>query len=281
VIARLPVLAALALAALPTLARAGEFVPYRALYDMTLKSADRDSAVVTVAGQLDEEWSESCDGWTMVQRSALEVGIGGEAAVRLLSDVTTWESRDGRSYRFSVRNRSSDSEDERIEGAARVGGPDRGGTARFEKPKPHSVALPAGTVFPTAHTIAVLDAAESAPTAMSRLVFDGMSGDGLFDVSAVIGRPGRPGRTPPAPLVGLRAWPAQVAFFAHGATGAEPDHEVGLKLYENGVTDEMTLDFGPFRVRATIRALEMAARPTCGSSRAPKPRKGADATTGR
>ncbi len=284
---RAPLLAGLVLAVLTGTAAAapGSFVPYRALYDVALKSAARDSAVADVVGKIDEEWSESCEGWTMQQRTALEIAIGGEASVRLLANVATWESRDGLTYRFSVRNQSSDQDDERIEGMARLSGRGKAGTARFEAPKRRRMKLPAGTIFPTAHTNAVLAAAKDAPVTVNRLVFDGLSGDGLFDVSAVLSRAERPGAQPgakvPAPLAGLRAWPAQIAFYAHGGTDAVPDHEVGLKLYENGVTDQMILDFGPFTVRATIKALELSPRPTCrsqsglapGAGVAPKPRQ--------
>ena len=268
---RVALLAALAFAALTAAADAAQFVPYRALYDMTLNSATRDSAVANVTGQIDEEWNETCDGWTMQQRTALEVAIGGEASVRLLSNVTTWESRNGLIYRFNVRNRSSDSEEERIEGMARLAGPGKAGTAKFEQPEARSMKLPAGTIFPTAHTNAVLEAAKDAPTALTRVVFDGLSGDGLFDVSAILGRAAASDAAPSAKvrkvLAGLRAWPAQIAFFRHGSHDAEPDHEVGLKLYENGVTDEMILDFGPFTARATIKALELSPRPACNPGR--------------
>ncbi len=264
---RVPILAALLLAALPAAAAAAAFVPYRALYDVTLKSAARDSAVAGVAGKIEEEWNETCDGWTMQQRTALEIAIGGEASVRLLSNVATWEARNGLAYRFSVRNRSSDSDEERIEGEARLPGPGKAGTARFDAPKAHKMTLPAGTIFPTTHTNVVLDAAKNAPVVVNRLVFDGLSGDGLFDVSAVLGRAdaarARPTNAALGALAGLGAWPAQVAFYAHGGTGAEPDHEVGLRLYANGVTDDMILDFGPFTVRATIKALQLVPRPTC------------------
>ncbi len=266
---RVSLLALFAIAALPAAAAAGEFVPYRALYDTTLKAAERDSAVVGVAGQIEEEWSEACDGWTMQQRTAIEVAIGGEASVRLLSNVTTWEARNGLTYRFNVRNRSSDADEERIEGVARLAGPGKGGTAHFDHPRTRRVKLPAGTIFPTAHTDVVLAAAKGAPVVVERTVFDGLSGDGLFDVSAVLGRPSppadRPGRKALAPLAGLTAWPAQIAFYEHGSKAAEPDHEVGLKLYDNGVTDEMVMDFGQFTVLARLKALELQPRPTCRS----------------
>lgn len=264
---RVPLLAALALVALTAAASAGEFVPYRALYGAALKSAERDSAVADVSGQIEEEWNESCDGWTMQQRTALDVAIGGENSVRVLSNVTTWESRDGLTYRFSVRNRSSNAAEERVEGMARLKGPGEGGTARFERPKRRVLALPPGTIFPTAHTDAVLAAAQGAPVTFERTVFDGLSGDGLFDVSAVLGRPAvspaDPARKALMPLAGLRVWPAQVAFYEHGSKAAEPDHEVGLRLYDNGVTDDMVMDFGDFTVLATLKALELAPRPTC------------------
>jgi hypothetical protein len=250
---------------LPSAAPAGSFAPHRAIYDMSLKSADRDSGIVAVSGEMAMDFAESCEGWTMEYRSAFEISVGGEDTIRVLTNLTSWESRDGLEYRFNVRNLTSGQDEARIEGTARIAGPGKAGVARYEKPASQTVELPAGTLFPTAHTEAVLQSAGRVPASLRRYVFDGYDGEGLYDVNAVVGMPiaAPPQRPVLAPLAGLRAWPAQIAFYRSGAAVAEPDHEVGLRMYENGVGDEMTIDFGRFKVLARLRALELGARPRC------------------
>lgn len=249
----------------PSGAPAASFAPHRAIYDLSLRSAERDSGIVAVSGEMAMAFAESCEGWTMEYRSAFEIGVGGEDAIRVLTNVTSWESRDGLEYRFNVRNLTSGQGEERIEGTARISGPGKAGIARYEKPANHTVQLPAGTLFPTAHTEAVLRAAGPVSASIRRYVFDGYDGEGLYDVNAVVGAPiaALPQRPVLAPLAGLRAWPAQIAFYRSGAAIAEPDHEVGLRLYENGVGDDMTIDFGRFKVLARLRSLDLDARPRC------------------
>jgi len=262
--------AALAALLLPTWAgpagAAGKFAPHRALYDMSLKSSDRDMSVLAVNGEMMADWGETCEGWTLEYRSALEIEVPGEDAMRITTNVSTWEARDGLSYRFTVRNVERDGDEERIEGTARLDGKGQGGTAHYTKPEEKAFTLPPGTIFPTAHTEAVLAAAGDQPASFRRIVFDGLSTDSLFDVSAVMGAPnpdGGPVRDAAKPIAGLKSWPAHLAFFHYASQDAAPDNEMSFRMFANGVEDEMTIDFGRFKVLAKLKALELSPRPTC------------------
>jgi hypothetical protein len=262
-----PAILALAIAAWPHLAAAQHFAPHRALYDMSLHGTGRDSSIMSVEGEMLAEWTETCEGWTLEHRSSFEIGVGGEQAVRLSTHVATWESRDGLSYRFNVRNVERDGNEERVEGFARLDGEGKGGSVRYARPEAKTVPLPAGTIFPTAHSNEVLARAGEATVSFKRIVFDGLSADGLFDVSAVIGTPNREGvepvRAAAKPLAGLRSWNTHIAFFRYGSSDAAPDNEVSFRMYANGVTDDMIIDFGQFKVLAVLKALELAPRPSC------------------
>ena len=258
--------AALAATLLPAIAAAGVFAPHRALYEMTLRSSERDSGIVSVRGEMLADWGETCEGWTLEHRSSVDIEVGGESPLRVTTAVTTWESRDGLTYRFSVRNTERDGSEERIEGTARLDGPGQGGTVRYEKPEARSQSLPPGTIFPTAHSEEVLAAAGDNPVSFRRVVFDGMSDDGLFEVNAVIGvanPAGPPLREASKPLEGLKSWPTHIAFYRHGSADAVPDNEIIFRMYENGVSDDMTIDFGRFKVLARLKALELSPRPSC------------------
>ena len=260
---------AFALVVLPDLARAQYFAPHRALYTMSLHGTDHDPSILSVEGEMMDEWGESCEGWTLEHRSSFEIGVGGEQSIRLATQIATWEARDGLSYRFSVRS-LRDGGEERIEGAARLDGPGKGGSVHYSRPKEKTKPLPAGTIFPTAHSEEILSrAGEStgeSTVSFKRTVFDGLSGDGLFEVNALIGPPQRPGpaeRAAAKPVASLRSWPTQVAFYRYASPDAAPDNEVSFRMYANGVSDDMIIDFGQFRVLAVLKALELSPRPTC------------------
>jgi hypothetical protein len=194
-----------------------------------------------------------------------DVGYSAGQTVRIVSNIATWESRDGLQYRFNVTNKTNDQVTERTEGHAALTGPTSGGKAIFDQPSPKTTELPAGVIFPTEHSRVVLRDIGGGPMILSHVVFDGLTDEGPLQVSTVIGAEVAPDRQAAlAPLKGLRSWPVQMAFFPAGAGAVEPEQEIGMRLYENGVGDAMVLDFGDFKVRANLVRLEMAKHPSCG-----------------
>jgi hypothetical protein len=244
---------------------AAELMPHRALYKMTLTSSRGGSGIETVQGEMIADWSESCDGWTLDQRSVFDVGYSSGQNLRIVSNISTWESRDGLQYRFNVTNKTNEEVTERTEGHARLSGEKGGGTAEFEQPDASKTALPKGTIFPTEHSRQVLRDLGGAPMILSHTVFDGLTDGGPLQVSTVVGGEVAPDTTTAmAALKGLRSWPVQMAFFKAGAGASEPDQEIGMRLYENGVGEAMVLDFGEFKVRANLVKLDVDKHPSCG-----------------
>ena len=85
-------------------AQAADFAAHRALYDMTLKEARSGSGISSVTGKMAVEWKNSCTGWAFQYRSVIDVTFEEGDPVRLTSNATSWESSDGRDYRFDVRH---------------------------------------------------------------------------------------------------------------------------------------------------------------------------------
>ena len=56
-----------------------------------------------------------------------------------------------------------------------------------------------------------------------------------------------------------------MAFFPIAGKAAEPAHEIGMVMYDNGVGENLLLDFGDFKVRAHLLRLEMSEHPSCGA----------------
>lgn len=239
-------------------------VPHRAVYDVNLSSVQSGSGISSVKGEMLAEWSQSCDGWALDHRTLFDISYTQGGTVRLTSSVATWEALSGLEYHFDITNAINGKVTEKYEGRGQLANQHDGGQVNYIIPKREPMKLARETVFPMIHTRRVLDATASAPAIRSMLVFDGMSKEGSFRVNAVIGKP--------APLTGSkleglsnrRSWPLQMAYFSVSGREPEPEHEVGMRIYDNGVGDEMLLDFGDFKVKADLKRLEYAKQPNCG-----------------
>jgi len=249
-------------------AAAVELAPHAALYALSLLAARAGSGIESVSGQMHAEWVESCDGWAFSHQAVFELeGAGG--SVRLTANVATWESRDGLEYRFSVRNVTDGGEPELIEGHATLAGKDKGGRAVFERPDPEVMELPPRTLFPVIHSIEVIAAAEAGERIVPRIVFDGLTRDGALEVNAVVGSPiaaSAPATAVGRLLAGRKSWPVHMAYFPLGSRAAEPQHEIRLRMYDNGVGEDLVLYFGDFTLRARLAELVMLPKPTCGAN---------------
>src|SRR5262249_39288178 len=152
---------------------------------------------------------------------------------------------------FFIRNLENGEVKEEYRGEARLDGPGKGGVANYTVPKGRKIQLPAGTLFPTAHTIALLKHIQAGDTFLWATIFDGFDADGISDVRAVVHKNLATEAAPDGRSPLLSAGPSNrvhLAFFDHSGNSTEPDHEQQLRLHMNGVVESMVLDFGDFTV---------------------------------
>src|SRR5690606_33391881 len=154
-------LAAIALSAAPALSAAGAAptAPHRASYVLTLKSAKSGSGIADVKGRMLFEIVDACDGWTVNQR--LELRMLSNEAPELVTETsyTSWESKDGLRFRFDSRTTRNGVLAEEFRGSAELVDLESGGEATYTVPEQRKLKLPKGTLFPTAHTEAVIQRA--------------------------------------------------------------------------------------------------------------------------
>jgi hypothetical protein len=232
---------------------------------MSLGSALADSGVVAATGAMDYEWGETCDGWTIEQRYRLKIRYAEDRDVDVTSAFVTWESKDGLRYRFNQRETRNGQLDQEIRGEAKLDGPGRGGVARFTKPRSQILKLAPGVLFPSAHTIFLIDEAKAGTVFVTRHVFDGATDENAVQVSAVIGTrltadpiSARLGR-----LLERPGWRIRLAFFPVDAKAEEPDYELGMDLLDNGVSRDMVIDYGDYSIRANLDDIEPLVKPSC------------------
>lgn len=238
----------------PAAADAAGVAPHRAVYDLTLATARSGAQVSAVDGEMTFRWADTCDGWTIEQHYRLDFLYTQGMEVELTSSYAIWESRDGTELAFSTRTASNGVVDEEIRGVASRPAADRPGTVVYRLPEETERPLPAGVLFPTAHTIELLDRAETGAMLFTALLFDGTHFDELTEISAVIGTGRAAPDTAEEPLLARPSWPVRLAFFT--AADALPDYEIAVRLFDNGVIDTMDIDYGDFVVRATLTELE-------------------------
>ncbi len=246
-------------------AHAASLAPHRALYTLTLRSS-RDQAVIAASGVMSFELQDVCTGIVTAQHIAIDLTDRDGRGTHTVSDYATFERRDGKRFDFHSRETTDGDVTQALEGSAVPATAGRPGRADYASGPAHQVALPAGTLFPNAHTRTILEAAEAGRRFLSLPLFDGTSPDGAQDTFVTIGK-----HEPPAP----RRWPAlsalgstrvHVAFFDRNGTAMLPDYEIGMRYFDNGVASDLTLDFGDFVMRGELTGFEPYRSPRCGGA---------------
>jgi hypothetical protein len=212
------------------------------------------------------EWADSCDGWTIEQRYRLSIVMSQGENIELTTSYVTWEAKDGRRYRFNVVRERNGETEEKLRGEARIDDAETRGFAEFSEPREDRVLLPAGTLFPSEYTLRLIENAREGRKLLSRLVFDGATVDGPFEINAVIGDEHSAGPLDgeaAAALLEGGSWPMRLAFFGAFSQNAEPDYEVGMDLLPNGVARSLELDYGVFTIDGTLESLERLPKPSC------------------
>jgi hypothetical protein len=211
------------------------------------------------------QWGESCDGWTVEQRYRLKMAYAESQDVSISSNFVTWESKDGLRYRFNQKETRNGTDNDEIRGTAKLDGPDKGGAVEFEKPQPKSLKLPPGVLFPSSHTIFLIDKAKAGENFISRQLFDGATVENAVLVSAVIGAKVEPDEesAKKSPLLNRPGWRVRLAFFPADQKAEKPDYELGMLLLDNGVSRDMVIDYGDYSIRAKLDDIEALPKPGC------------------
>ncbi|WP_200341192.1 cell envelope integrity EipB family protein [Rhodovibrio sodomensis] len=233
-------------------------VPHKAVYELSLAKARSSQAVNAISGTIVFTWRDVCDGWSVDYKAEMRVSFGARGTQQTAWQYSAWEGDDGKRFRFFTRRATAGGEPERRRGSARIT-PGEGGTATLEQPEARTVDLPADTMFPKAHSEAILERAKAGETFFWRYVFDGTGdGDGLFGVNAIILKELEANTALPIdhPLVrDQRSWRVQLAYFPSGQEESTPESEQVTRLFANGVAGSIEIDYGDFVVDAELSEL--------------------------
>ncbi len=265
-----PLMATLALfAATPVLA--AERVPmaaHRALYNLTLETV-RGGDVGAATGTMAYEVTDACDGWASRQRLSMTLTNRDGQDIQLVSDYATWESKDGLSMRFRMRQTTDTAITEQVEGSATLQADGQGGSVHYTVPEEKDVRLPAATLFPMRHTEAIIAGAQDGKKFINVPIFDGTGDHGAQDSFVVMSNWGPTVKSEFPDLAKLESGKVHVSFFDRTAKPSPdklagvPDYEVGMTYFANGVADDLHMDFTDFVMSGHLGEFTLTPPPHC------------------
>ncbi|MBB5276457.1 hypothetical protein HNR26_002526 [Rhizobium rosettiformans] len=267
---RMAVRASVALAAVgatgqAALAATVGLVPHRAVYDIVLKEASDRSGIESVRGRMVYEFSGStCKGFNTQFRFVTRIDVG--EGVRMTDQrSSTFEDVAAGKFRFENKSFTDDQLDKDVKGAAA----EADGKVKIELtgPDKRDIEL-ADSRFPAEHMLEVIARARKGERVFESRIFDGSEdGDQTFLTTTIVGGPKKSAQTDPeakavASLGPQDYWPVSIAYFDEKTKDdQEPIYSQSFKLYENGVTRDLTLDYGDFVLAGKLTKLEVLGKP--------------------
>ncbi len=222
----------------------------REIYNLSLERTS--GYLFTARGRTVVDTRVGCGITHTLQRSLADVTYKDGEPIRTDFAIETWESTDGRTLRFRVRNAQSGNGTEVHDGVAKLTADGSGQVTFTTKDKPF--ALPRGTMFPTAFARAMLKAAEKGHDVGAQLVFQGGGQSALVTAAVKIGRlsskPHEIAKDTAGLLTGAAAWPILISYFE--SNGEQPSSEVAADMYANGLLGSFSLVYPQFTLRAKL-----------------------------
>lgn len=244
---------------------AADLAAHRALYGATLERVQNGTGIIAAEGTMALSLERACDGWISTLQTVIDTTLDNGRTLRQDLRFAGWESLDGKTYRFSSRQRIGDAE-VGFKGSARQGDPATGGTAEFVVPAKKTIALPGGTLFPISHMAWLIDRARAGGRQDVRVLFEGAGGEGAQQVAAFIG----PLQPPAAdamslfgPLAARPGWSMQMGYYRPDGRSPTPDYEAEVFQLDNGVASGMIISMGGFSVRLKMLKVESVPAPRC------------------
>ena len=234
--------------------------PHKAFYDLTLEST-HGGGTVAASGSMSFQVTDVCTGWASQQQLRLQLVTREGQATDMVSNYATLESKDGRHLTFDMQERDNGTVTQQVRGEASMTA-DGDGEIRFTLPKRTTMALPRGTLFPMAHTAAIIEAARSGARSIDPVLFDGTSADGPTDsYVTILGWHAPPSQSDYPALAAQSSGRVHVSFFARAPGAITPDYEIGMRYFQGGVSDRLDMDFGDFTLRGRLTGFTPGKRP--------------------
>lgn len=243
-----------------------EFLPHRAVYEISLDRTSSGSGVTDMQGRMVYELTGSaCEGWTQNMRFATRM-TNQDGGVQVNDLITSsWEAAGGGKLRFNQSQSRDGKTFEVSQGDATRRADGKAVDVALAKPQLKTLTVAGEPNFPVQHSMALIAAARAGKSVMTADLYDGSEkGEKVYQTTAMIGGKIVPGaKKSPASVKGggqldaLDSWPVSISYFEQGSakTDAVPSYELGFRFYENGVSSKLHIDYGEFSINGELSDL--------------------------
>jgi len=240
------------------LAAAAPLAQHRAVYDLKLSEASDRSGITGISGRMVYEIRGSaCEGYTVRFRYVTQSSTR-DASQITDQQTTTFEDADGKSFSFVTKSYTDQNLEKELRGNA-TREPD-GVKIQIDKPETKSFELES-TLFPTQHLVDLIHRAKTGETFYETSIFDGSEdADKAMTTTVVVGKQTTTTNADPEfkalnALGTEKFWPVDIAYFDETSPeGGEdtPEYRISFKLYENGLTRDLDMDYGDFVIHGKL-----------------------------
>jgi hypothetical protein len=249
-----------------------KLVAHRAIYEMTLDDARSASGITGIDGRMVFEFTGSeCDGYSLNMRMVTQMtDTQGQTNLTDLRS-STWEQGDGQKFRFQSAQYLNDKLGDVTMGRAVRETPNEAVKVKLSQPSTAELDLSGPLLFPTQHSFALIAAAHTGQGLFQARVYDGSEkGQKVYDTTAFIGTEVQPGSDPKLEQVAkdkglgeLASWPVSIGYFEAKGGDLTPSYQIDFRLYENGVSRDLLIDYGDFSIHGTLTSLEYLKATEC------------------
>ncbi|MEZ5811474.1 MAG: cell envelope integrity EipB family protein [Rhizobiaceae bacterium] len=235
----------------------GPLAAHRAVYDIALKQANDRSGITGVAGRMVYEFNGSaCEGYTVSFRFVTQIDTN-ETSRITDQQTTTYEDAAGKTFSFATKSFVDSRLDREVRGTANI----EAGKTNVDLVKPDETRIELDkTLFPTQHLVDLLERASHGETFYETTIFDGSDGaDQVMTTTVIVGKPDADDKSDPeksalGTMGGQKYWPVTIAYFDPEASGGEelPVYRISFKLYANGITRSILMDYGDFSMTGKL-----------------------------
>jgi len=230
-----------------------------ALYNLSLAKV-RTHDVTGATGQMRFSIADGCTGWGTTQHMTLLIRNADGSLTKTVTDYVTWETKNGSKLTFNLSEKDNDGKPIIDDAGIADRTADGTGTITYSTPANRVMTMPPGTLFPMAHTAAMLDAGMHGKKFFSVPLFDGTTDDGPQHTFVVIlGRHGPIVKNPFSGLAGLSSTNVDIAFYERKHSDQNPDFRSQMLYYDDGVANNIMMDFGDFVMRGELEHLNIPA----------------------
>ncbi|MBC8020641.1 MAG: cell envelope integrity EipB family protein [Methyloceanibacter sp.] len=249
-----------------------KLVAHRAIYTMTLDDARPAFGITGIDGRMVFEFTGSeCDGYSLNMRLVTQMTDSRDQTNLTDLRSSTWEQGDGRKFRFQSEQYLNEKLGDMTVGRAVREKRNEAVKVKLSQPSSAELSLPGPLLFPTQHSLALIDAARAGQGLLQARIYDGSEkGRKVYETTAFIGPMVRPSADVELEAAAkgkglgeLASWPVSIGYFESKSGDLTPSYQIDFRLYENGVSRELLIDYGDFSIHGTLTALEYLKAPEC------------------